>query len=363
MKIALVYDRVTKWGGAERVLLAMHKIWPDAPLFTSVYDEKRASWARVFDVQPSWLQHVPVVVAHHEWFPWLTPLAFESFNFDAYDVVISVTSAEAKYIITKPKTMHVCYCLTPTRYLWSGYDTYAATSGSLRMLAPSLRQWDRIASSRPDYYLAISERVKERIKTYYGREVEKVIYPPADLDKFQNPNSKIQKKNGYFLVVSRLVQYKRVDLIIEAFNTLGWKLIIVGDGVERQKLQQMARKNIEFVTRHLTDEELVGYYQSCRAFVVAADEDFGIAGVEAQASGKPVIAFAESGIAEIVRNGETGILFDVQSSDALIAALQKVTARQWSSTACRSNAERFSQSYFSIYIKQAVEALYKQYNI
>jgi len=169
MKVALVYDRVNKWGGAERVLLALHEIWPDAPLYTAVYDPKRAPWAKVFDVRPSFLQHFPFAKSHHELYPWLTQMAFESFSFDEYDVVISVTSAEAKAIITKPRTLHVCYCLTPTRYLWSGYETYQETTRGLvkqlhRWMVPHLRKWDMVASSRPDYYIAISKRVKERIE-------------------------------------------------------------------------------------------------------------------------------------------------------------------------------------------------------
>ena len=360
-----MYDRVTKWGGAERVLLALHSIWPEAPLYTVVYDKAKAPWARVFDVRPSWLQHVPFAMAHHEWFAWATPLAFESFNFDAYDVVISVTSAEAKNIITKPETLHICYCLTPTRYLWSGYETYAAGSRPLQILAPILRRWDRIAGSRPDYYLAISNRVKERIKKYYGREVEQVIYPPVDIEKFSIFNFQFSKKkdNDYFLVVSRLVQYKRIDIIVEAFNALGWKLVIIGDGTERQKLQRMAQPNIQFITRHLTDAELVGYYQSCRALVVAADEDFGIAAVEAQAAGVPVIAFRASGIAEIVRHGSTGILYDMQTSGALASALEKFAEMRISSQTCRDNAERFSQVKFINHIKETVEMLYKKNTI
>ncbi len=337
--------------------MALHEIWPTAPLYTAVYDKAGAPWASVFDVRPSWLQHVPFAMKCHEWYPWLTPLAFESFNFDEYDVVISVTSAEAKNIITKPGTTHICYCLTPTRYLWSGYETYADASVGLRVLAPTLRNWDRIASSRPDYYLAISKRVKERIETYYGREVEKILYPPAGLHKFQNPNSEIQKRDDYYLVVSRLVPYKRVDIVIEAFNELGWKLVIVGDGTERKKLQTMARHNVEFVTRHLTDEELVGYYQSCAALVIAADEDFGIAAVEAQAAGRSVVAYAGSGIAEIVQDGKTGILFTHQTKESLIEALKRTKTRKFQSSYCQKNAMRFARDRFIKEMKDVVEGL------
>src|SRR4030042_769573 len=194
MNIALVYDRINKFGGAERVLLALHEVWPDAPLFSAVYDPSRAQWANVFRVKPSFLSSFPFAKRHHELYPWLTPMAFESFTFDPYDAVISVTSAEAKGILTKPTTLHICYCLTPTRYLWSGYGNYTrestlglpkwATGGALSKSSSLLRQWDGIASSRPDYYGAISRHVEERIRKYYTKGVEQVIYPPVDIRKF-----------------------------------------------------------------------------------------------------------------------------------------------------------------------------------
>ncbi len=347
MNVAFVYDRVNKFGGAERVLLALHKIWPNAPLYTAVYDPKRAPWAKAFDVRTSFLQHIPGAKNHHELFPWLTPLAFESFNFDGFDVVVSVTSAEAKNIITKPETLHICYCLTPTRYLWSGYDTYAAASRPLQILAPILRGWDRIASRRPDYYLAISERVKKRIETYYGREVTEVIYPPVDLRKFKCQMSNVKTKDNYFLTVSRLVGYKRVDIIIEAFNKLGRKLIIIGDGGERSTLQKAARKNIEFVTRHLTDRELQSYYQRCVAFVFAGDEDFGLVAAEAQAAGIPVICYKESGMAEIVEDGKTGMLFEEQTVEGLIAAVKRFSHMRYNKEIIQKHAAKFDQAIFT----------------
>src|SRR3989344_1742019 len=254
MRVAFVYDRVNKWGGAERVLLALHEIWPDAPLYTAVYNSDRAQWANVFKVHPSFLQHIPLANAHHEWFPWLTPMAFESFSFDEYDVVISVTSAEAKTIITKPKTLHVCYCLTPTRYLWSAVDEYKKTGGmAYEYLFPTLQRWDLVSASRPDYYIAISEHVSRRIKKYYQREVEAVIYPPVDTKKFTVDSSQwtVANKGKYFLLVSRLVGYKRVDIVVEAFNKLGLRLVIIGSGWEKRKLKHFAHGNITFVDRHL----------------------------------------------------------------------------------------------------------------
>lgn len=357
MKVALVYDRVNKWGGAERVLLSLHELWPEAPLYTAVYDPDRASWAQVFEVKPSFLQFVPFAKNHHEWFPWLTPMAFESFTFDDYDVVISVTSAEAKFVITKPHTLHICYCLTPTRYLWSGHDIYAKSSRILKKLTPWLRGWDIVGSSRPDYYIAISERVKDRIEKYYGRNVEAVIYPPVDTNRF----SLSYPPKNYFLVVSRLVGYKRIDLIVEAFNRLQLPLVIIGTGHEEKLLHALASDTIQFVSSHLTDEDLAVYYGSCRAFLSAADEDFGISIGEAQASGKPVIAYAQSGASEIIKDGETGILFSEQSQASIGESIKKLESMSIAPSACRDRAKRFDTSVFLKKMKKTVETLYTKH--
>jgi glycosyltransferase involved in cell wall biosynthesis len=365
MKVAIVYDRVNKFGGAERVLLSLHTIWPDAPLFTAVYNPVRASWARVFRVMPSFINHIPTARHHHEWFAWLTPMAFESFSFDGYDVVISVTSAEAKSIITKPDTVHICYCLTPTRYLWSETPRYSSvdiglpnsiSSRVFSFLRPTLRRWDMVERSRPDYYIAISKRVANRIEMYYHRSVEAIIYPPVDIRKFI-PKQHTDKNDGYFLVVSRLVGYKRVDLIVDVFNDLGWPLVVIGDGWERTSLMQKAKKNIRFLSKHLTDDELVDYYQNCRAFVFAGEEDFGLVAVEAQACGKPVIAYKESGIEEIIRDEKTGILFREQTKASLIDALKRHENGWYDRRLCQKNAERFSEAKFQKEMVQTVQRL------
>ncbi len=368
MKVALVYDRVTKYGGAERVLTALHTIWPDAPLYTALYDSKGAPWASLFDVRPSFLQRIPFAARLHELFAWATPLAFEQFSFDEYDLVISVTSAEAKTIITKPQTMHLCYCLTPTRYLWSGKKTYETNSGLGGLSAPAqwglgvlsglLRKWDRIAAARPDYYLAISDRVSSRVKKYYGRDAE-VVYPPVDTNRFRPAKDPV--KGEYYLAVSRLVGYKRLDIIIDACNKLNVPLVVIGDGRQKSELMKRAGGTTRFVTRHLTDAELLGYYQNCRAFIHGADEDFGIAMVEAQACGKPVIAFEKSAAREIIVPGKTGVLFDKQSVKSLMDAIAKSRRMRFDSAACRANALRFSTSVFTKKFTQLAEALYQHY--
>ena len=359
MKLAIVYDRVNKWGGAERVLLALHEIWPEAPLFTAVYDREHAAWADVFQVHPSFLQHVPFAKRRHELYPWLTPMAFESFNFDGFDVVLSVTSAEAKDIITKPGTVHICYCLTPTRYLWSGREEYEKSGVpgfGLRVIGSLLRRWDMVASTRPDYYLAISEHVEKRIKKYYHRDVEKVIYPPVDTQKFRTQNPRLRTQN-FFLCVARLVPYKRVDIVIDAFNELGWPLKIVGKGSAEIFLKKRAKQNIEFVGGDLTDAHMAAYYQEARAFVFGGEEDFGIVSLEAQACGKPVICYRKSGMAETVVEGKTGIFFNEQSVVSLVSALRTFDKGWYDSDLCRTQAERFGKARFINDMKATVHAL------
>lgn len=366
MNVALVYDRVNKYGGAERVLEALHKLWPDAPLYTAVYDKRGAPWASSFDVRPSFLQRLPFAKSHHELLAPLAPLAFEQFTFDAYDVVITVTSAEAKGILTKPKTLHICYCLTPTRYLWSGFSTYEKSPGLgafsqisaffLRLLAPTLRGWDMLAATRPDHYIAISNRVARRIKKYYG-QMSDVIYPPVATHKFR-PAKDVQGKGEYYLVVSRLVGYKRLDIIVEAFRDLGLPLVIIGAGRQKQELINKAAPTIRFINRHLTDSELAHYYQNCRAFIHTADEDFGISMVEAQACGKPVIAFKGSAASEIIIPGKTGLFFEKQSVASLKAAVTGSRRRRFDPAACRANALRFDTKAFKQAMMNSVESLY-----
>lgn len=365
MKIALVYDRVNKWGGAERVLMALHEIWPEAPLYTAVYDPMRATWCRGWEIKTSFLQHFPFAKSYHELYPWLTQMAFETLNFDNFDVVLSVTSAEAKSVITKPTTTHICYCLTPTRYLWSGYETYAKQPGwgewgwlasnSLSVLGRQLKVWDKVAAARPDYYVAISQRVAGRIEKYYGRRSEAVIYPPVETKKFDLKRGRQTGK--YFLAVSRLVGYKRLDLLVTACSKYELPLVVIGSGWAEGNLRKLAGLSVTFVTRHLTDAELARYYQGCIAYLHAGDEDFGIAAVEAQACGRPVIAWRESGVAEIVKESKTGRFFSEQTTEAIGYELKKFNASDYSQDECRKNAVRFSKERFKREIKEMITRL------
>ncbi len=372
MKIALIYDRVNKIGGAERVLETLHEVFPEAPLYTAVYNPRTAVWAKKFKVIPSFLQKLPLAKSRHEVFPYLMPIAFESFSFDEYDVVISVTSEAAKGILTKPQTLHLSYCLTPTRYLWSGYEDYFRTSIFKFFSSPLvayLRAWDKIACQRPDFYLAISENVKKRIKRYYSRDSE-VIYPPVDLIKWtvdsgrktedgrQKTVDGRQKTEDYFLVVSRLVSYKRVDLVIEAFNQLGLPLKIIGKGIQETFLKRKAKKNIEFLGQ-LTDKELLGYYQRCQALIFPQEEDFGLVPLEAQACGKPVIAFKGGGALETIIGGKTGEFFSPQTNRVLIKVVKSFRPEKYRSKDCRQQAEKFGKEIFKKKFKEITEAKWR----
>jgi glycosyltransferase involved in cell wall biosynthesis len=321
MKVAIVYDRVNKWGGAERVLLALHDMFPDAPLYTSVYDAKKASWAKVFpEIHTSILQKIPFAKGNHELLGVFMPLIFEAFDLSGYDLVVSVTSESAKGVITGPNTIHICYLLTPTRYLWSHYEEYFANP-ILRLISlPAvryLRKWDRLAASRPDYIFAISGEISARVRKFYGRKAF-LVHPPSTL---KGKMTKKPKKADSYLLVSRLVKYKKVDLAIRAFNILGKKLVIAGTGREEKNLRKIAGKNIRF-TGHLKDSDLIKLYQTSRALVMPQHEDFGLVSIEAQSFGLPVVAFGKGGARDTVIHGKTGVLFGNQTADSLIYAVR-----------------------------------------
>lgn len=358
MKVALVYDRVNKWGGAERVLLALHELFPDAPLYTSVYNPQSAPWAKVFPkVEISFLQNFPLASSKHELYLWLMPLAFESFDFKEYDLVISVTSEAAKGIIAQPKTFHLCYLLTPTRYLWSGEGEYFNNPLKKVLAYPVIKYlkfWDKIAANRPDSIVSISAEVTTRCKKYYGRRSQ-IIYPPVDVEKFPRRQSNWRvkariEKSGlpwgeYFLIVGRLVSYKKIDLVISVFNQMKWPLVIVGVGSEEKNLKKLAGETIFFAGK-VREGELPIYYQGCQALVFPQNEDFGIVAVEAQAAGKPVVAFRAGGALETVVEGKTGVFFEYQTPESLKSVLENFDPSHYSQKACQDNAQRFSREKF-----------------
>src|SRR3989344_3423151 len=353
-RVALVYDRVNKWGGAERVIIALRKIFPDSVLFTSVYKEDRISWAKKIPIRTSFLQRLPFASSYHETLAAFMPIAFESFDFDKFNLVISVTSEAAKGVITKPHTKHISIILTPTRYLWSGYSDYFSNPFFRIISWPIvsyLRFWDKIAARRPDKLIAISETVRNRIKKYYDLDSE-VIYPPLMI---RTARGRATPRSDYFLIVSRLVSYKRIDLAVKAANKVRVPLKIIGTGSELGRLKKMARLRqgyggqagpyAEFLG-YVSDSDLKYYYSNCKALVFPGVEDFGLTMVEAQAFGKPIIAFRGGGAEEIIVEGQTGATFDKQTASSLADKLKSFRPSRYNEKDCRKNANRFSFEQF-----------------
>lgn len=358
-EVAIVYDRVNKWGGAERVLLTLHEMFPKAPLYTALYDSDSASWAKIFPkIYTSFLQYIPFAKSNHEYIGYLMPLAFETFDFSKYDLVVSVTSEAAKGIITKPNTLHVCYLLTPTRYLWSHYNLYFKNpilKFISRPIVNYLKNWDRIASNRPDKIISISTEVSIRINKYYGK-ISQIIFPPVDLFKDVKEKSEF-KERKYYLVVSRLVPYKKVDLVVDTFNKLKFPLVIVGNGSELNNLMLRAKNNIKFIGK-ISDKELCEYYKGAKALIMAQEEDFGITAVEAQSFGTPVIAFNKGGVKDTVIDGVTGVLFNEQNIKSLTAGIAKCSKISFNHKYLGNNAKNFSKEMFKRRLQRSLVRAY-----
>lgn len=346
--IAIVYDRVNKFGGAEQVLLELHSLFPNAPLYTSVWDQDGSKWAGDWEIRPSFLQHLPFAKKHHEWFGWLMPLAFESLDLSEFDVVISVTSEAAKGVITSPNQLHICYCLTPTRYLWSHTHEYG--KGKLgwakRLIFSMLREWDYVAARRPDKIVAISRHVANRIEKYYDLQADAVIYPPVDTDRKEVGT---KGKGNYFLVVSRLVPYKKIDQAIQACLRAQKNLVIVGTGSDEKRLKEMANGSQLITFMGFVDNsKLADLYVGATALVCPQEEDFGIVSVEAQSLGIPVISNAKSGMVETIRDGKTGVIY----TDDLVRALHQAETTVWDTNDIQAQARLFDREAFDRHWKK-----------
>jgi len=313
------------------------------------------------NIKKSFLNNFPFARIYYELLLPLYPLAVESIDTRKYDIVISNSSAWAKGALTTVDTCHISYCLNPMRFVWDSYFSHINQKGIvakvLKIILHYLRIWDVVSSKRPDYYITISNFVKNRIRKYYNKD-SFVIHPPVDTDYFV-PN-KEKRQEEFYLVVSRLKPYKRIDLAIEAFNELQLPLVIIGDGTSRSRLFQMASRNIQFL-RSVDDEKLLSYYQRCKAVIFPQTEDFGIVPLEAQACGKPVIAFNKGGAKETVVDMKTGVLFDRQTKDSLIEAIKKSTTINFDEDEIRRNALLFSKENFKKNFKNSVLDLYDKY--
>lgn len=348
-RIAIVCSWLNQYGGAERVLETLHEMYPRAPIYTSMYAPK--SLPRAFagwDIRTTFLQQVPFSRSHHQLFLPLYPIAFEQIDLTGYDLVVDVSSAFSYGVLTRPETPHVSYCLTPARFLWN-YHEYARRESlgpvARAVLAPMLtwlRAWDVQASRRVDHFIAISRLVESRIRKYYGRE-SAIIYPAIDVRRFEvAPADDVE---DYFLVVSRLIPYKRIDLAVEAFNQLGLPLKVVGGGRDRAALEKLAAPNVQFLGR-VSDDDLKRLYARCRAFVFPGEEDFGLTPLEAQASGRPIIALGAGGALETVQAGVTGEFFGDASAGALADVVASFRPDRYDPGEIRRHAEDFDVAVF-----------------
>ena len=360
MRVALVHDYLNQYGGAERVLEVLCEIFPDAPIYTLLYDERMTGGVfKDREIRTSFLQKLPFARRHHRVFPILMPLAVEQFDLSYFDVVLSVSASFAKGIITKPHTKHINYCLTPTRFLWDDSHRYIDEfrySWPIKKLVPFfvtyLRIWDKEAALRVDKFVAISDFVKERIKKYYGCEDMPVIYPPVNAHKYYISD----EIDDYFLMVGRLVPYKRFDLATKVFNAIGKPLKIIGDGPERKRLEKIAGKNIEFLGL-VSDYKMPELYTHAQAVIFPQEEDFGIVPLESMASGRPVIAYRGGGTLETIVENQTGIFFDEQTEISLAQAIGKYYQTQWNSHAIRTHALKFDKEIFKTKIVDMINGL------
>jgi glycosyltransferase involved in cell wall biosynthesis len=362
LKVAVVHDWGNQVGGAEKVLLAIKELFPEAPVYMSIYDPAvMPEICRSWEIRTSFMDRLPLVKRHHQSFLPLYPLAFEQFDLSEFDLVISNKSGFCHGIVTPPETLHIDYCLTPTRYVWD-YFSYARREGIGRLanfflqpLLACLRAWDRLAADRVDHFVAISGQVQRRIRKYYRRD-STIIYPPVETGRFTPADS----CDDYFLIVSRLIPYKRIDLAVQAFNQLGRPLKIVGDGRDRPALERAAGPHVEFLGR-LPDDESVTLLQRCRAFIFPGHEDFGIAPLEANAAGRPVIAYRAGGALDTVVEGKTGLFFDEPTPESLAAAVRALDEANFEPAAIRQHALRFDKAAFQRELMRFIEKKYTEH--
>lgn len=363
MKLALVHDWLNQIGGAEDVLDTLVKLYPNSPLYTSIYaPELMPEHYRKWDIRTLWIDRMPGIHSHHQPYLPFYPLAWGGLDLSAYDVVLSNKSGFCIGLQHGDNTLHICYCLAPTRYVWQT-DSYIAREGfgkplqlALRPLIAALRRWDYNAAQRVNHFIAISTEIQERIKTYYGRD-SVVIFPPVDTTRFQPSNT----VEDYFLIVSRLIPYKRIDLAVQAATQLGLPLKIGGKGRDLERLKAMAGPTVEFLG-YVPDDQLPDLMARCKAFLFPGLEDFGITPVQAQAAGRPVIAFGGGGAIDTVIPGKTGELFYEMTVDSLAAVMQQFDVNRYNPTTIRAHAEQFDTSVFNRQISSFVEGAWDSFH-
>lgn len=362
MKVALVHDYFFQGGGAERVMEVLHEMFPDAPIYTTVL-RRETLWPRLqrADIRTSWLQGVlDRGVPARALLP-LYPQAIESFDLSAFDLVISNSSAFAKSARVRDGACHLCYCHTPMRFAWS-QDAYIRrerfgplTRTALRPVLAYMRRWDLRTRHRPFAYLGNSSTVVRRIEATYGITAQ-LMHPPVDVSRCYAAAT----RDDFYLIVSRLAPYKRIDLAVDAFNRMGKRLVIIGDGPDRETLAQMAGPTVTLLGR-LSDAEVSRHYATARGFVLPGEEDFGITPLEANASGCPVIAAAAGGALDTVIDGDTGVLFDEGRVSALIDAVRRSEGIAWDIATLQRHAERFGESAFKARMGDAIQQTLRRF--
>jgi glycosyltransferase involved in cell wall biosynthesis len=364
MRVALVHDWLPFMGGAENVLVNIHELFPKAPIYTSICNRNQLDESlKDADIITSHLQkNGREIKNHRKLFPYM-PTAMEQFDLTDYDLVISSSSSVAKCIITSPSTLHICYCNTPMRYGWEFMHEYIGTltgKGSMgnklkAYLMTLMRIWDYSNSARVDYFIGNSINVAKRIKKHYRRECYALRAPVrCMLFHFSNTNE------DFYLCVSRLQEYKRVDIAVRACNKLGIPLVIIGDGPEKKKLEMIAGPTVKFLGR-VSKEIIIEHYAKCKALIFPGEEDFGITPLEAQASGRPVIAYGKGGALETIVDGKTGVFFYEQTPESLVEAIHKVESMKFDKNVLRENAMQFDETIFKEKIKSFIEEKYKEF--
>ncbi len=361
MKIALVHDYLIQDGGAERVLQAFREIWPDAPIYALLHDpERMGDRFHGSDIRTSFLQRIPFALDRYKWLMPLMPAATERYDLSAFDVVLSSTSAFAKGVITRADALHICYCHTPTRYLWSDMHSYVqelSIPGPIKRVMPlvlsRIRTWDRLAADRVDRFIANSETVRQRISKYY-RHSSDVIHPPVDTKRFRITDPSAVEP--YFVAGGRLVAYKRFDIVVKAFTKLGIPLKVFGEGPEMAMLRRAAGPNVEFLGR-ISELKKAELYSHAQAYLHPQEEDFGITAVEAMASGTPVIAFRKGGAEETVVDGVTGAFIEEQTWEELANAIIRFDRTAFDPHTIRAHALRYDVVTFKRRIFDYVRAV------
>ncbi|MEE8392078.1 MAG: glycosyltransferase [Anaerolineae bacterium] len=355
MHLIIVHDWLNQLGGAEDVLETLVEMFPYAPIYTSMYwSEGMPPTYRTWDIRTSWMDRLPGIHHHHQPYLPLYPLAFARTDLSSYDVVLSNKSGFCHGVRTG-EAVHICYCLAPTRYVWD-FDAYATREAippvvraTLRPLTALLRRWDYQAAQRVNHFIAISHEIQARIRRHYGRE-SAIIYPPVDTVRFQPTTT----HDDYYLIVSRLIPYKRIDLAVRAFNQLGLPLVIAGAGRDRETLEELSGPTVTFLGR-VPDEDLPDLFARCRAYILPGIEDFCITPVQAQAAGRPVIAYGAGGALDTVVEKVTGVFFREFTPKALAAAVRAFDPDALSSHTCVQNAARFDTSVFKQQLMRFIE--------